>query len=1280
MTPRNQISSPLLNAAIPAPMVHEYISTSDSDVSSDDGDNNSIKIESMNKLSRTSTPESSDGSSFSDEPHGGDSEVFSDHTTTHDDESRQAPIVRKETQLVNCSKMFVVIVVSILAAVVGLSTFFYVRNEEQSSYDASYNNVVNEIITSCKIRTKTVLDNLEGVSVSLTTQANLANMQWPLVVFHDFQVQGMISNQVTGALTLALHPFVAHPNRSEWETFSVDNQDWLDQAHSYDENVNPNLYQGKIPQSQQLQQQNNQQEKEEETLLIVEPTKTLSLTHTEREAWNESGITPNIWIYDEERNRQVDDRHGMYFPKWQQAPAEDYLPTTNLNFAVVDGFADAIRGMIRYDRPVLTASRAGDELTLNYEHGRFDDDDTTPTIMGPEGPPRTYLLHPVYDNLLVDRRMVGFLSAHVQWEYFFTDSLPESEQEGVLVIVKGTCGEMEQYMSYLVSGKGANFLGDSDLHNPIFHRLRRDFVMDDYLAHNDNANSRYQDDANFCRYTASIYPTVDYADQYFTDFPMVYGVLVITCFLITTICFAVYDFMVQRRQRKLLAQATKTNALVSSLFPSNVRDRLLEELSPSPEEGNRSVVKGNNPLNATTHRRRPSSVGNRISMHGSIARLDTTSLGSNEFGVATSEAIFGSKPIADLFPSTTILFADMVGFTAWSSSREPTQVFTLLETVYHSFDAIAKRRRVFKVETVGDCYVAVCGLPIARKDHAVTMARFASDILWRMDELTSQLEKSLGPDTADLCLRVGLHSGQVTAGVLRGEKGRFQLFGDTMNTASRMESTGLPNRIQLSSETADHIVAAGKSKWLVPRHDKIHAKGKGELSTFWLKINATAGGAPTKSLPLTDDDNSDASAYTNESTMRSQTILVGHGPEHNRTQRLVDYNVDILAKLLHQIVVRRTSNPPKMATRARRKTLHAKRGPVLDEVKDILALPQFDASTFKKNVDPDSIMISPRVHQQLARYVAKIAALYRENPFHNFEHASHVTMSVTKLLSRIVNPNEVHNRSGKQHQIAQKFHDHTFGITSDPLTHFACVLSALIHDADHPGVGNNVLVKEEDPMAIKFRNKSVAEQNSVELAWETLMMDDFEDLRACIYCNEDEFARFRQIVVNIVLATDIMDKELGALRKARWEKAFAKDSANGSNSSHEKRGEEDNNKITSINRKATIVLEHLIQASDVAHTMQHWHVYLKWNERLFHEMYKAYLNGRIDTDPAAGWYKGEIGFFDFYIIPLAKKLETCGVFGVSSDEYLNYAKANRNEWESKGEEIVRGYLRMYQNE
>ena len=141
-----------------------------------------------------------------------------------------------------------------------------------------------------------------------------------------------------------------------------------------------------------------------------------------------------------------------------------------------------------------------------------------------------------------------------------------------------------------------------------------------------------------------------------------------------------------------------------------------------------------------------------------------------------------NQPIADLFPHCTVFFADIVGFTAWSSTREPAQVFLLLQAVYQAFDCLAKKRRVFKVETIGDSYVAVTGLPEPQANHAVIMVRFASECLIKMGIITKELEVTLGPDTGDLGMRLGMHSGPVTAGVLRGDRARFQLFGDTVNT------------------------------------------------------------------------------------------------------------------------------------------------------------------------------------------------------------------------------------------------------------------------------------------------------------------------------------------------------------------------------------------------------------------------------------------------------------------------------------------------------------------
>lgn len=105
---------------------------------------------------------------------------------------------------------------------------------------------------------------------------------------------------------------------------------------------------------------------------------------------------------------------------------------------------------------------------------------------------------------------------------------------------------------------------------------------------------------------------------------------------------------------------------------------------------------------------------------------------------------------------------------------------------------------------------SLLGLPEPRKDHALGMARFSRDCIHRFNELASQLETTLGPDTGDLAVRVGLHSGHVTASVLRGDKSRFKLFGDTVNTAARIESTCKRNKIHMSMGTAEQLQHAGK--------------------------------------------------------------------------------------------------------------------------------------------------------------------------------------------------------------------------------------------------------------------------------------------------------------------------------------------------------------------------------------------------------------------------------------------------------------------------------------
>jgi class 3 adenylate cyclase len=742
-----------------------------------------------------------------------------------------------------------------------------------------------------------------------------------------------------------------------------------------------------------------------------------------------------------------------------------------------------------------------------------------------------------------------------------------------------------------------------------------------------------KDASGHCVYTFTVYPTKELEDEYHSKLPVLMTLVVATAFCLMILTFLAYDWFVQRRNQMVVGAAARANAILSTLFPKNIRDRLFEERKLEEENKIAGQKKTLHELS-----------GNKVRLSNFL--IEARDLNAEDTDADDDDFMYKTKPIADLFPETTILFADISGFTAWSSTREPSQVFVLLETIYKAFDEIAKRRGVFKVETVGDCYVAVTGLPNPRKDHAVVMARFARDCMHRMHQLTRKLEVVLGPDTADLSMRFGMHSGPVTAGVLRGERSRFQLFGDTMNTASRMESNGLRDKIQVSQDTADLLLAAGKSKWLTRREEKVVAKGKGDMQTYWVAVGiAKISSDRDMSTAGSEDEQGNQSS----DQQGDQAIIAAVCA---KTARLVKWNVDVLANLLKQVHAQRddTNVTP---LDAQSEVTHLSQQTVLEELKEIIHLPTFSKQTAKKR---DNVELNPVVLDQLENYVSTVASMYRDNPFHNFEHASHVVMSVAKLLSRISAP-DIGEETGKD--MASTLHDHTYGITSDPLTQFACIFSALIHDADHTGVPNSQLIKENSTLAKIYKDKSVAEQNSVDLCWDLLMDSNFDALRAAIYSTVDEKKRFRQLAVNSVMATDIMDKDLKVLRNDRWSKAFS-DGA----SAHEE------SKVDAVDRKATIVIEHLIQASDVSHTMQHWHIYRKWNARLFEELYRAYVEGRSDKDPSEFWYKGEMGFFDFYIIPLAKKLKDCGVFGVSSDEYLNYAMQNRQEWEDRGLEVV----------
>jgi class 3 adenylate cyclase len=179
--------------------------------------------------------------------------------------------------------------------------------------------------------------------------------------------------------------------------------------------------------------------------------------------------------------------------------------------------------------------------------------------------------------------------------------------------------------------------------------------------------------------------------------------------------------------------------------------------------------------------------------------------------------------IADSFHAVTVLFADIVGFTELSSRTSPSELVELLNQIFCLFDELAEIHSIEKIKTIGDAYMAVAGLPDYRSDHALAIANMALDMQKSVVKFNQQNNLSFQ-------IRMGISTGPVVAGVIGLKKFAYDLWGDTVNTASRMESHGIPDNIQICEATYQVL----KDQYLLEARGLIKIKGKGEMMTYLL--------------------------------------------------------------------------------------------------------------------------------------------------------------------------------------------------------------------------------------------------------------------------------------------------------------------------------------------------------------------------------------------------------------------------------------------------------------
>lgn len=288
-----------------------------------------------------------------------------------------------------------------------------------------------------------------------------------------------------------------------------------------------------------------------------------------------------------------------------------------------------------------------------------------------EGDPVSIITLPIFDSFeKEEREMVGALVATVQWASYFRD-IVETGTGAITVVLVNSCDPDESNtVTYTVTGPDVSFVGMGDFHETAYSEFGKVAQFNDIIDSGDE-NSRIKINHDYCRYEIRVYPTQDFESSTTTNKPLVLTIALCGIFVFTAAMFVLYDRLVERRQALVMNSAQRSNAIVSSLFPKSIQDRLLREGSKNPNKAHAF---------ASDKKR--------------IASFLTGSNGTDE------EEEDDLNPIADLFPHATVMFADIAGFTSWSSSREPGHVFILLQTVYQAFDTLAQKHKVFKVRKI----------------------------------------------------------------------------------------------------------------------------------------------------------------------------------------------------------------------------------------------------------------------------------------------------------------------------------------------------------------------------------------------------------------------------------------------------------------------------------------------------------------------------------------------------------------------------------------------------
>ena len=510
-----------------------------------------------------------------------------DHSESSADSRTQEVLAKAESTAVFRLRVFVIMVLAAAAVAVSSVVYTTTLKAEDREFKSSFAGQSEKILRSFRSIVSERIAATGSLGVSLTAFALGQNATWPFVTMNNFQQRSASKRSLSKSLQTIVAHVISDEDRPAWEKYSVENDWWLQEGTEY-------------------QMKSGLQEFFPEDSGEFLP------------------VRPYIYHFDSSFQAEVHPGPGPYVAIWQVSPVRKYH---GVNFDMKSWFeyTKEISACLETKETVLgklTTAPPGDISSDNPATKSFA---TVRSVANREttyydGDPMSNIFFPVFDTFEEDKKVVAMINMLFNWASYFDDILPDNVR-GVTVVLSNACDEQ---WTYRIDGNSAYSVGEGDLHEEEFDDLAVSATFDEVLRIDDGSDQGILLNQNGCDYKITVYPTKTFKDQHTSFMPVLMAVIVALVFVFTGFVFCVYDRLVERRQRLVMTSAVESNAIVSSLFPDTVRDRLL---------------------------------GGKYQMVSPSRRLKSFLHGDDDDDDDTDE----DQPIADLFPNATVLFADIAG-------------------------------------------------------------------------------------------------------------------------------------------------------------------------------------------------------------------------------------------------------------------------------------------------------------------------------------------------------------------------------------------------------------------------------------------------------------------------------------------------------------------------------------------------------------------------------------------------------------------------------------------